>query len=320
MGQGADPEAVAPPFRTLEIALWMQALKAKLAEALSQVAELQRDKADYLPLLESYWVANEALRDQQSEAATSWQTKLALSEMRAQKVLSEKAKVEKQFKQLYREKYLPLKEHFAASKEAVEKLTAQHSAAAAVMEQLRSQLATAELKLRKAGIDQQSTLQQLAQAQDLIQAQGQTIVERDNALAEAAKALEQMRAQAGRAAVYQAEVEALATQNGLLQQKMDEAVHRVNAVKQARDRATQGMLAKEEEICDLQVKLRERDVKLAELKRETERFAESKQRCKGEAAAYEAKLQEKATENAMLLKMCDQLMTEMEKAGMAVPM
>lgn len=61
--------------------------------------------------------------------------------------------METQFKVLYREKYVPLKQAHATLADTERRLRAQRREAFDLADGLRTQLATAELKLRKATLD-----------------------------------------------------------------------------------------------------------------------------------------------------------------------
>ena len=79
---------------------------------------------------------------------------------------AERDSVQNQFKQLYHDKYQPLKVHHQAALDSNQQLQEQQQQ---TVEKLRTQLATADLKVRKAGLDVQSLTQQLQQSQDDIQ-------------------------------------------------------------------------------------------------------------------------------------------------------
>ena len=78
----------------------------------------------------------------------------------------ERDSLEKQFKQLYHDKYQPLKANHMAVLDSSQQLQEQQQQA---VEKLRTQLATADLKVRKAGLDVQSLTQQLQKSQDELQ-------------------------------------------------------------------------------------------------------------------------------------------------------
>ena len=79
---------------------------------------------------------------------------------------AERDSIESQFKQLYHDKYQPLKMAHQAVLDSSQQLQEQQQQA---VEKLRTQLATADLKVRKAGLDVQSLSQQLQQSQDELQ-------------------------------------------------------------------------------------------------------------------------------------------------------
>ena len=79
---------------------------------------------------------------------------------------AERDHIEGQFKQLYHDKYLPLKLSHQALLDSNQQLQDQHQQ---TVEKLRTQAATADLKLRKAGLDLQSLTQQLQKSQQDLQ-------------------------------------------------------------------------------------------------------------------------------------------------------
>ncbi len=92
---------------------------------------------------------------------------------------AERDSVQHQFKQLYHDKYQPLKAHHQAALDSKQQVQEQQQQ---TVEKLRTQLATADLKVRKAGMDVQSLTQQLQQSQEDIQVSkvaGSVAVEND---------------------------------------------------------------------------------------------------------------------------------------------
>lgn len=79
---------------------------------------------------------------------------------------AERDSVQNQFKQLYHDKYQPLKVRHQAALDSNQQLQEQQQQ---TVEKLRMQLATADLKVRKAGLDVQSLTQQLQKSQEDIQ-------------------------------------------------------------------------------------------------------------------------------------------------------
>ena len=73
--------------------------------------------------------------------------------------------MEQQFNQLYHDKYQPLKESHQAAVANQQQLHEQQHQSQEQVEKLRTQLATADLKLRKSGLEVQALTQQLQQAQ-----------------------------------------------------------------------------------------------------------------------------------------------------------
>lgn len=78
----------------------------------------------------------------------------------------ERDSLEKQFKQLYHDKYQPLKANHQAALDSSQQLQEQQQQA---LEKLRTQLATADLKVRKASLDVQSLTQQLQKSREDLQ-------------------------------------------------------------------------------------------------------------------------------------------------------
>lgn len=96
-------------------------------------------------------------------AITQHQQRLALLLLQLQ---AERDSLEKQFRQLYHDKYQPLKVQHQAMLDSHQQQQEQQQQA---VEKLRTQLATADLKVRKAGLDVQSLTQQLQKSQDQLQ-------------------------------------------------------------------------------------------------------------------------------------------------------
>lgn len=82
----------------------------------------------------------------------------------------EKDVVEQQFNQLYHDKYYPLKESHKAAVVTSQQLQEQQHQSQERVEKLRTQLATADLKLRKSGLEAQALAQQLQQSQSNLEA------------------------------------------------------------------------------------------------------------------------------------------------------
>lgn len=79
------------------------------------------------------------------------------------------------------------------------------------------------------------------------------------------------------------------------------------------------VLESQAEATQLQQKLSDMDSLLRSFKHQNDRFADTKGRYETDMRKLAAQLQDKSDENNMLLRMCDQLMTELEKRGIAVP-
>ena len=73
------------------------------------------------------------------------------------------------------------------------------------------------------------------------------------------------------------------------------------------------------EMEQLQQKVADMDTLLRRFKHQNDRFAATKGQYEEDMRKLASQMQDKADENGMLLRMCDQLMTELEKRGIAVP-
>ncbi|KAA6416990.1 MAG: hypothetical protein FRX49_13052 [Trebouxia sp. A1-2] len=168
-----------------------------------------------------------------------------------------------------------------------------------------------------------------------VKAQRGVIAEKEAAV-EAAQAAEQQAAKQLTSTSTSAEAlkEAHAEADSLRQQ-LEESVRKCSTVKQARERAmTQArsrhvlldhkyrlvvqVYAKEEELCELQVKLGERDTALKAYKTENSRFADLKDKFKADIAALQQQVSEKEEEKATLLTMCNELMNKLEREGISL--
>ena len=79
------------------------------------------------------------------------------------------------------------------------------------------------------------------------------------------------------------------------------------------------MLESQAETKQLRQQMADMDALLRSFKHQNDCFADARLQYEDDACKLTTQLQEKADENDMLLRMCDQLMTEFEKRGIAVP-
>lgn len=79
------------------------------------------------------------------------------------------------------------------------------------------------------------------------------------------------------------------------------------------------LLESRAEAKQLRQQMADMDALLRSFKHQNDRFADTKTQYEEDARKLTKQLREKADENDMLLRMCDQLMTEFEKRGIAVP-
>jgi chromosome segregation ATPase len=109
------------------------------------------------------------------------------------------------------------------------------------------------------------------------------------------------------------EIEEKGTKSTMLRQKLDETMHKLEVATAVRDRRQGEINSREEEICALQVRLKEVEVILGQYKSENEKFFKLKEKYKATIASLEGELRKKEAEKVTLTQMCDQLLSEKEE-------
>ncbi|KAL0055371.1 hypothetical protein WJX82_011399 [Trebouxia sp. C0006] len=299
----------------LEDASTIKKLEEEVACLQAINSELLKDKEEALPLLDAYRLSISQLQERQSLDSVHSKTTINRLETQAAKLQAERDSVQHQFKQLYHDKYQPLKAHHQAALDSNQQVQEQQQQ---TVEKLRTQLATADLKVRKAGLDIQSLTQQLQQSQEDIQAQRGVIAEKEAAVEAAQAAEQQVRKQLTSTSTSTEALKEAQAESDSLRQQLEESVRKYSTVKQARERAMTEVYAKEEELCELQVKLGDRDTALKAYKTENSRFADMKDNFKADIAALQQQVSEKEEEKATLLTMCNELMNKLEREGISL--
>jgi len=93
----------------------------------------------------------------------------------------------------------------------------------------------------------------------------------------------------------------------------DDAVHLAHVAQAAKERKCKEVVTKEEEICSLEVRLREVERVLGEYKVENDKFFSVKERYKTLLAGLEREVAVKEEEKSRLAAMCNELMCQAEK-------
>lgn len=99
----------------------------------------------------------------------------------------------------------------------------------------------------------------------------------------------------------------------LLRNKLDETMHKSEVAIAGRDRKQAELNSKEDEICALQVRLKDIEAVLASYKAENEKFFSVRLKYKATIANLEHQVDVLQSDKAELTKMCDELLSEAEK-------
>ncbi|BDA48022.1 hypothetical protein COCOBI_11-2790 [Coccomyxa sp. Obi] len=228
-----------------------------------------------------------------------------------QKALTENTELQKahaqtkqEFKILYHEKYVPLKEEHGRCSSEMQRLRDSRDAAKDTAEKWRAQVATAQLQVRKADLDVETAMHRIEQLQDELQGCRTEAEQSADALAAAeAEALRASR----KSTALEAQLRALQAECTTLKAAVEEAETEVSAAQVARDRATKDGYAKDKEAEELRRRLRS-------FKAENDKFAGVKAQLQAELAAAQDALAEEKAEGRKLRKLCDGLMTDLEVA------
>ncbi|KAK9862985.1 hypothetical protein WJX84_001493 [Apatococcus fuscideae] len=289
------PEELAglvPELQELQ-AMSRQTLLRHAVRSNVEACGLARDKAELLSIHQDRSALIQQLRDEKSQAeirATTRQHQLEVQLAQARQSMSE---IDGKFRMLYQEKYVPLKAQLKRHLELQDSLTQQHSDAFQACQDLQSVLEASKQEKDQLRAELQTSQEQTAFASNEAEAAREALV---------AAAQEQ---QASADASFMSRVTAA-----------EEAAALAETTSKARQQQVQKGQAEMEQ---LQQKVADMDTLLRRFKHQNDRFAATKGQYEEDMRKLASQMQDKADENGMLLRMCDQLMTELEKRGIAVP-
>ncbi|KAL4859646.1 hypothetical protein ACK3TF_000728 [Chlorella vulgaris] len=289
----------------------VRALREEVASLRTQLEESNAQREEAAGLLGGYQGSIRQLQDQHSVLVVRLQGELAAVKAERDDLRREHGETDSQFRTLYSEKYLPLKSEAAGLRQDVAALQKR-----AVSEELRAHKAASEVAAAR---------DELAAAQQQAAGHQSALAEREAemvAAREAQQRLQQQLAQEQRRAekalaACDAELEDLRSKHGGLTRQYDEAVHRINLAKQARERAQREAKRKEEEVVALEVRLKQVEGALTDYKAENRKFFDMKERYKSIIAGLEKEVQAKEEDKSQLLGMCNDLMTRLEREGLS---
>ncbi|PSC75424.1 hypothetical protein C2E20_1600 [Micractinium conductrix] len=292
--------------------LEVKALRDEVDTLRLQNADLAGQRDDMAGLLGGYQSSIRELQDKHSKLVVRMQGEAAALKAENEELRRTHSDVDEQFRMLYNEKYVPLKAQAAGLRQE--------------LAAMQKRVVAEELKAHKAGSDAAAARQDLAAAQAVAR-DGCAALAEANAEAAAAREREQRLQQqlAGEqrrlekaVASKAGELGELHAAHAALTKQYDEAVHRANLARQARERAQAEVARKEEEVVTLEVRLKEYEGALREYKKENGKFFEMKERYKATIAGLEREVQAKEKDKQELLAMCNDLMARLEREGIAV--
>ncbi|KAK9836307.1 hypothetical protein WJX81_004003 [Elliptochloris bilobata] len=279
----------------------VEALGPQLGRALAELGEAQRDREEHLQLYASFELQVKWLREQAAAEGAQALVQIRTLTASLAKEKEAHAATEVQFRLLYRDKYAPLKAWLAGAGGEAGRLRAVRAAALEAAEAARGQLATAQLQLRKAGLDAAAATQSIQRLEQDLAAERALRAQLETDLAA-------VQAAAASAAVARAEAAAAAGAADAARRGAEAAAAKLAAAQDARDRAVKESFAREEEAYGLRARL-------ADVQREAEAAAAGKARYKAAAAAAEASLVAKERERQALETLAQDLMARQEALG-----
>lgn len=295
---------------------------SETTRALTQrVAELEAQREEAASLLSGYQGSIAELQDRHSSNIVRLQAEAALAKSECERLRAERGEIQEEFETLYKDKYLPLKSEAVALRKGGAALRAE------LAERERAMKKAAELEqeivaARKV-IDAAQKAGEVAKAEAIAAREAERLAEKR--AADAAALLEGTERKW--AAKYEAEgkraekvlhakaveVKGLKEKLEALSRSHDDAVHRYHVEQAKKERKEKEISLREDEICDLQLKLKEMERVLGEYRAENEKFYGVKEKYKAAVAALEAELVKKERENASLANMCNELLTDLEQ-------
>lgn len=260
-----------------------------------QIADLEAERSEAAGLLSGYQGTIAELQDRHSAALVRLQNENAMLKSETDRLRAERTEINTQFETLYRDKYAPLKNEAVALRRGADTLRTRLAEEGGKMKQiaqLEAQLAAAQAATAAA---QQSAAASKAEAE--VAKEAERLAEKRAAEAVATvkdterKWAAKFSAEATRAeqalAAKDAEIQAWKDKHAAIARQHDEAVHRAHLAQAAKERKAAEVGRKEEEICTLEVRLREFERVLGQYRVENEKFASTKERYKAAMGALE---------------------------------
>jgi len=285
------------------------------------IRRLESQKEEAGAMLQGYQNSISSLQDKHSKEVVRATSEVKLMKTEVERLRRERCDIHSQFEALYNNKYVPLKSEAAALRKEAEELRAQEKNTLALSEEMsmmRKELLAAK---QAASASQKAVEAAEAQKRAALESESLAKEKAQSVKANADQSLEMMRTDYEKKIEHlesslqskNKELEEKGTKSAMLRQKLDETMHKLEVATAVRDRRQGEINSREEEICALQVRLKEVEGILGQYKTENEKFFKLKEKYKATIASLERELRKKEAEKATLTQMCDQLLSEKEK-------
>ena len=285
------------------------------------ILRLESQKEEAGAMLQGYQDSISSLQDKHSKEVIRATSEVKLMKTEVERLRRERADIHSQFEALYNDKYVPLKTEAAALRKETEELRARDKNELALSEEismLRKELVAAK---QAASASQKAVEAAEAQKRAALESESLAKEKAQTVKANADKSLEMIKTDYEKKIEHlesslqlkNKEIEEKGTKSVMLRQKLDETMHKLEVATAIRDRRQGEINSREEEICALQVRLKEVEGILGQYKAENEKFFKLKEKYKATIASLERDLRKKEAEKVTLTQMCDQLLSEKEE-------
>jgi len=285
------------------------------------ILRLESQKEEAGAMLQGYQNSISSLQDKHSKEVIRAASEVKLMKTEVERLRRERCDIHSQFEALYNNKYVPLKSEAALLRKEIKELQACEKDALSLFEEIKMTKKELIAAKQAASASQKAVEAAEAQKRAAIESESLAKEKAQSVKANADKSLEMMRTDYEKKIEYletslqlkNNELEEKGTKSAMLRQKLDETMHKLEVATAVRDRRQGEINSREEEVCALQVRLKEVEGILGQYKNENEKFFKLKEKYKATIASLERDLRKKEAEKATLTQMCDQLLSEKEE-------
>ena len=285
-----------------------------------QVASMEAERVNATALLAEYQGTIGALQEKYSSQQVKLQSENALLKNESQRLRKERNEINQKFETLHRDKYVPLKNENVAlhrGMDALRNRLLQEGDKVKRIAQLEAELSAARAATTAAQQSAAAYNAEVEAAREAERVLQKRVAEATSAVQEAEKrwaakfAAEATRAEQALASKA-TELSQWKDKHAAMARQHDEAVHRAHMVQAAKERLQAEVGRKEEEICAMEVRMKEVENVLVQYRAENKKFAAVKEEYKRIIAQREDEVMALQHEKNTLASMCNELLSRLE--------